>query len=215
MAKIQTIPLFPLELVLYPGERLPLHIFEQRYKDMIAFCLEKDAHFGVVFRHEGKMAQIGCTARVEEVERNYEDGRLDIVVVGEKRFRWKEVLQEQAYLTSRIEFVVEPKEPTKVELRERVITQHMRLLELAGRKIRPYLYQQETGLSYFIAHNSGLNADQKQKVLELLTENERNNYLVSHLEALLPRVEQFEDVRRRVQSNGHFKDFPPEQTSED
>lgn len=210
MAKPVNIPLFPLGLVLYPGEQLPLHIFEQRYKEMIADCLKHEKNFGVLFLHESKMAEVGCTARVEEVVRNYEDGRLDILVIGESRFRVDSLLQEKAYLTGSVELIVEPKEPAQVDLRERVITQHMRLLELAGRKVRPYLYQQDTGVSYFIAHNSGLNPDQKQEVLELLTENERNNYLVSHLETLLPRVEQFEDVRRRVQSNGHFKDFPPE-----
>ncbi|MEZ4700898.1 MAG: LON peptidase substrate-binding domain-containing protein [Rhodothermales bacterium] len=208
MAQEFTIPLFPLGMVLYPAEQLSLHIFEPRYREMVADCLETDLPFGIVYTSEGKMAQIGCTARISNVPTRYEDGRMDIVVVGEKRFRVRELFDDRAYLQGRVETVVEPREPLRVDLRERVITQHMRLLELAGRTVRPYLYESDEGISYFIAHNAGLNLDQKQEVLEMLTENERIHFLTRHLESLIPQVEQVEDVRKKVQSNGHFKDFP-------
>ena len=139
---------------------------------------------------------------------NFANGEMDIVVTGERRFRVIELMEAHSYLTAKVETVVEPDEPLQIDLRERVITQHMRLLELAGRTVRPYLYQNDDGVSYFIAHNSGLDWDQKQGVLEMLSENERIRFLTRHLEALIPQVEQVEDVRRRVQSNGHFKDFP-------
>jgi ATP-dependent Lon protease len=209
MAKAYTLPLFPLGMVLYPAEQTTLHIFEIRYREMVADCLAKESPFGVLYTNEGKMAQIGCTARITAVPTRYEDGRMDIVVTGERRFRVIELMEAHSYLTAKVETVIEPDEPLQVDLRERVITQHMRLLELAGRTVRPYLYQNDDGVSYFIAHNSGLDLDQKQGVLEMLTENERIRFLTRHLEALIPQVEQVEDVRRRVQSNGHFKDFPP------
>ena len=210
MSDTYTIPIFPLELVLYPNEQLPLHIFEDRYRKMISDCLDEEAPFGVVLMNEGKLAEVGCTAHIEQVVTTYTDGRMDIIVYGIQRFRVAQMFEQQAYMTADVEHVKEPDEPIKVDMRERVITQHMRLLELAGRKVRPTTYQNLEGISYFIAHNAGLKTEQKQEVLELISENERIHYLAEHLEMLIPRVEEFEGVRKKVQSNGHFKDFPSE-----
>lgn len=210
MPETHTIPVFPLGLVLYPGEQLPLHIFESRYREMVAHCLETSSVFGIVLSQDGKMAEVGCTANIEQVVNTYADGRMDILVIGKQRFKVLGLFNKESYLTANVADIEEPEEPIRIDLRERVITQHMRLLELAGRKVRPTMYQDLDGISFFIAHNVGLNPEQKQEILELLTENERINYLAEHLEMLIPRVEQFEDVRKKVQSNGHFKDFPSE-----
>lgn len=177
---------------------------------MVAYCLDDEEPFGVLLVNDGKMADVGCTAHIEQVVTRYDDGRLDIIVHGMQRFRIEEVFEDELYTTAAIEFLREPDEPIENNMRERVITQHMRLLELAGRKVRPSTYQNLTGVSFFIAHNAGLKPDQKQEVLELNSENERISYLAEHLEMLIPRVEEFEDVRKKVQSNGHFKDFPSE-----
>lgn len=211
MSVTGSLPLFPLGEVLYPRERLPLHIFEERYKEMVTRCLDRDEAFGVVLFDEGEMADVGCTARISEVTARYEDGRMDIVVRGEQRFRVKEVRQELAYMTADVELLNDPDEPSESDLKERAITQHMKLLELAGRTVRPSLYQDVKEVSFVMAHNAGLTLRQKQEMLELRGENERIAYLVDHFEGMIPRVEQMEDVRRKVKSNGHFKDFPPEE----
>jgi ATP-dependent Lon protease len=210
MALIESLPLFPLGLVLYPHERLPLHIFEERYKDLSRYCLENDAPFGIVFADEGELATIGCTARIQDVVNRYDDGRLDIVVEGEQRFYINEIYDRESYVTADVELLDDETTEVDVALKERVITQHMKLLELAGRTVRPTLYEDVAQLSYVLAQNAGLDTPQKQKVLELGGENERIQYLIDHFESLIPRVEQREDVRRRIRSNGHFKDFPPE-----
>ncbi|MFK7849300.1 MAG: LON peptidase substrate-binding domain-containing protein [Rhodothermales bacterium] len=210
MSDNNTIAIFPLELVLYPHEQLPLHIFEDRYKEMVTHCLDQQIPFGIILVNDGKLAEVGSTAIIEQVVTSYEDGRMDILVQGVQRFRVTQVLEQEVYMTAEIEYLKEPDEPIRVDLRERVITQHMRLLELAGKQIRPTTYQDLEGISYFIAHNAGLKPDQKQKVLEMISENERIRYLTEHLEMLIPRVEEFEGVRKKVQSNGHFKDFPSE-----
>ena len=209
MPESYSLPIFPLDLVLYPGEQLTLHIFEERYKEMIAYCLQEDAPFGIVRVKEEELLQVGCTAVIEDVIARYPDGKMDIMVQGATRFKVQDIDDEKSYLRASVVNLEEPEEPIEKETRERVITQHMRLLELAGHEIRPQLYSNETSLSFFIAHNAGLNADQKQAVLEMVTENERIAYLAGYLARLLPQVEQFEDVRRKVTSNGHFKDFPP------
>lgn len=210
MGRLHRMPLFPLGLVLYPGEQTPLHIFEPRYKEMVGRCMEQDEPFGIVLFEEDEMADVGCTARIVRIVEQYEDGRMDIVVEGEQRFRILDLYENESYLTVDGETIDEPEETPQRNLQQRLITQHMRLLELAGRTVRPSLYQDVDTLSYVIAPNAGLSSEQKQDVLEILTENKRVAYLVDHLEALIPRVRKMEDLRRRIQSNGHFKDFPPE-----
>lgn len=210
MAAVPSLPIFPLGVVLYPQERLPLHIFEPKYREMVKVCLEEDRPFGVLLFDEGEMAEIGCTAQIINVVTRYDDGRMDILVEGRRRFRLLEVHSERPYMTAVIEMVNESREPAESELKERAITQHMKLLELAGRTVRPSLYQDVREVSFVMAHNAGLTLRQKQKVLELPSESERIAFLVDHFEDLIPRVEQIEDLKRKIQSNGHFKDFPPE-----
>lgn len=211
MALLKSLPLFPLGLVLYPGERLPLHIFEERYKDLTSYCLEEEDPFGIVLLEDDTMAQTGSTARIERVVNRYADGRMDIVVEGDDRFKIHEVHEDEAsYITADVEIIDDPNESIDEDLRERVITQHMKLLELAGRTVRPDLYRNVDRLSFKLAQNAGLEAGQKQELLEISSENERIRYLIQHFRTLIPRVEEEEDVQRKIQSNGHFKDFPPE-----
>lgn len=202
-------PLFPLDLVLYPEEELPLHIFELRYREMVEFCLESDSPFGVVLNQDGDLSDVGCSARIEQIVESYEDGRKDILVYGLHRIRVKKVSDTRSYLTGDIEILAEIEQAIDIHLRERVIAQHIKLLELAGRMPAPTSYQNRSFLSFFIAHNAGLSLDQKQKILEMGGEADRLEFLVEHLEQFLPMVEEVESVRMKVLSNGHFKDFPP------
>jgi len=211
MASIDSLPLFPLNLVLYPNEQLPLHIFEERYKDLTQYCLEHDVPFGIVRSENDTLAEVGTTARIQRVVNRYEDGRLDIAVRGEERFRLLEIHEEKSYYTADVFLLEDDGEPPEPRLKERAITQHMKLLELAGRTVRPDLYKDVETLSYVLARNAVLDGEQKQEVLERSNENERIRYLIHHFETLIPRVEQKEDVSRRIRSNGHFKDFPPEE----
>lgn len=211
MATINSLPLFPLGLVLYPDEHVPLHIFEERYKDLTQYCLNHEVPFGVVLVDDGAIASVGTTARIEEVTNRYDDGRLDILVIGEERFSIDEVYDEKSYYTADVALRTDDDTPPDLSLKERAITQHMKLLELAGRTVRPDLYQDVSHLSYMLAQNAGLDDEQKQHVLQLDSENERIAYLVDHFQELIPRVERQGNLQRKIRSNGHFKDFPPEQ----
>lgn len=211
MASIDSLPLFPLNLVLYPREQLPLHIFEERYKDLTRYCLDHDVPFGIIWSEDETLADVGTTARIERVVKQYEDGRMDIAVRGEERFRLLTLHEEKSYYTADVALLEDEQESADLDLKERAITQHMKLLELAGRTVRPDLYKDVEKLSYVLARNAVLDGEQKQELLERSSENERIRYLIRHFEALIPRVEQKEDVNRRIRSNGHFKDFPPEE----
>jgi ATP-dependent Lon protease len=211
MDSIDALPLFPLSLVLYPGEQLSLHIFEERYKDLTAYCLEHDVPFGIVRVEDEEWADVGTTARIEQVAKRYEDGRADIIVQGEERFRIQDVHERFSYYTADVTLLEDEDTSIDLELKERVITQHMKLLELAGRTVRPDLYEDVDRLSFVLAQNGALDGSQKQELLEHTTENERIRYLIHHFESVIPRIEQQEGVQRRIRSNGHFKDFPPEE----
>lgn len=212
MDSIDSLPLFPLSLVLYPGEQLSLHIFEERYKALTAYSLEHEVPFGIVRTDGESRADVGTTARIEQVAKQYDDGRSDIVVHGEERFQIEAVHDNQAsYHTADVTLVEDEETSVDLDLKERAITQHMKLLELAGRTVRPDLYEDVDRLSFVLAQNGALDGDQKQEVLERRSESERIRYLIRHFEAIIPQIEEQEGVRRRIRSNGHFKDFPPEQ----
>lgn len=212
MDSIDSLPLFPLNLVLYPGEHVSLHIFEERYKDLTAYCLEHDVPFGIVQAGDDAWADVGTTARIDRVVNRYEDGRSDIVVRGEERFRLEAVRDDQAsYYTADVTLIEDEERTIDLDLKERVITQHMKLLELAGRTVRPDLYENVDRLSFVLAQNAALDDEQKQDLLRHRTEDERIRYLIHHFESIIPRIEQQEGVQRRIRSNGHFKDFPPEE----
>ena len=96
------LPLFPLDVVLFPGTPLPLHIFEPRYREMISECLDRKMSFGVVRAKEEGVAEIGCTAEIITVTRKYPDGRLDIVTEGRERFEVMQVNQERSFLQAEV-----------------------------------------------------------------------------------------------------------------
>src|SRR5208282_3315205 len=108
------IPLFPLEVVLFPGELLPLHIFEPRYKEMIRECSEKKQRFGVVLAEEDGLAEVACTAEILEIAKTYENGEMDIVTVGRQVCRILEVLEERAFYEADVEFLEEGSPPKQV-----------------------------------------------------------------------------------------------------
>ena len=207
---METLPLFPLEIVLYPNEVLPLHIFEDRYREMVARALENDTPFGIVLRLEGKLKEIGCTAKVSKVTETFDDGSSNIIVTGQERFRITKVHHINAWMSADVEPLVDHVKAAPPALVDRLIAQHIKLLELAGRTPSPSLYETRDRLSFFVAHNAGLTLDQKQEVLEMSDETTRVEYLIAHLERFIPAVEQAEHIRQKVRSNGHFKDFPPE-----
>lgn len=205
---MEGLPLFPLGLVLYPEEELPLHIFEPKYREMVEECLLNDSPFGIILYQEGEMSDVGCIARIKKVVHAHADGRKDILVTGVDRMKINKLTDGKPYTTANVEVINDIEKAIDGHLTERVIAQHIKLLELAGRMPSPITYQDKTYLSFFIAHNAGLTLEQKQELLEMTGEEERLEYLAHHLEKFIPMVEEVEGIRTKVQSNGHFKDFP-------
>jgi ATP-dependent Lon protease len=211
MTNPSELPLFPLGLVVYPDELISLHIFEDRYKQLVRYCLDTASPFGIVLYDGGRMSNVGCACMISAVRKRYDDGTLDIEVAGTDRFRIKSITEDGSYLRCEVDWLPTIRETENTSEVQRLITQHMRLLELAGRTVRPERYDEAPLLSYFVARNSGLELPQKQVILETDTEDDRIAILIEHMTQFIPKVEHGEGIRKKVRSNGHFTDFPPEQ----
>ncbi|PAP77186.1 LON peptidase substrate-binding domain-containing protein [Rubrivirga marina] len=202
------LPLFPLGIVLLPGEPVPLHIFEPRYKEMVRVCIDDDRPFGIVYASEQSLAQVGCTARIERVAARYDDGRLDIVAVGEQRFRVDEIHRDLAYLSAEVEAVEDDAPDDDVGARQAAIARHMKLLEMAGEEPKPHRYDQSLPVSFVIGRNAGLDLADKQRLLEMDSEADRIRYLSDHLGALLVRLEKAREFRDLARGDGHADGMP-------
>ena len=201
--------LFLLETVLYPGEQKNLHVFEPRYKEMIADCISKDIPFVVVRGNQRHMEEIGCTAHIERVLAQYPDGRVDIAAEGRYRVQIIRVDREKLYQQGVVEEYGDAVERSTLSQKEQLIAQHIKLLEFAGRKIDPQYYQSKHPISWLIGRNCGLSLDQRQELLELRSERRRIQFLTKYLKELIPKVLEKQEIHKRIMSNGYFKDFPP------
>jgi len=195
------LPLFPLDLVLFPGTPLPLHIFEPRYKEMIGECLANHAPFGVVRALEQGIAEIGCTAEIVAVTKKYSDGRLDLVVEGRSRFEVLELNQERSFLRAEIMPIPdEPGVPAQADT-ERAIKLLREILTLAGAAQELPDPNQEA-LSYHLAGALPLDLDFKQSLLAMRSESQRMQSLASHLENILPALRRAARAREKAGGNG-------------
>ena len=202
------LPLFLLGEVLYPYEPRPLHIFEERYREMISYCISQKKPFGVLCANEVRMATVGCSARIHRIIHQYDDGRMDILVVGDRRFRCTALHKDNLYLTGDVNWLRDAEQSASRRALQRLIAQHMRLLELAGRDITPSMYESSTCISWIIGRNAGLTLEQRQELLEMNAEKIRIEFLITHLKDFIPLVERTKALREKISKNGHFKDFP-------
>lgn len=194
--------------MLLPGEPVPLHIFEPRYKEMVRVCLDADAPFGILYASESNLAQVGCTARIHRVAARYDDGRLDIIAVGEDRFGIEEVHRDRPFLTADVHAVEDGGDEADMADRQQLIARHMKLLEIAGEEPRPDRYEGVANLSFLVGRNAGLDLPDKQALLEMATEADRVRFLADHLGALLVRLEKARSFRDRARGDGHAEGFP-------
>ncbi len=188
------LPLFPLDLVLLPGIPLPLHVFEPRYKEMIAECLDEKKPFGVVRASSEGVAEIGCTAEILEVTKRYDDGRMDILTRGVERFEVLQVHDERSFLQA--EFTViedEPGRPSS-QMVEQAVRLHAEIVKLAGAEADgPEEGAQH--LSFLLAGSLPLDLDFKQNLLTVLSEPKRLQAVIAYLEAVLPGLRRASKAR--------------------
>lgn len=179
------LPLFPLDVVLLPGVPLPLHIFEPRYKEMIAECLEDKKPFGIVRVSKEGVADIGCTAEIVAVTKRYDDGRMDILTRGVERFEVLQVNQERSFLQAEIMIVEDEPGIAEAQLMEQAQQLHAEIAKLAGADPGSHASEAER-LSFILAGSLPLDLDFKQKLLVTLSEPQRLEAVIAYLRAVLP-----------------------------
>lgn len=198
------LPLFPLEIVLLPGSPLPLHIFEPRYKEMIAECRTRTAPFGVVRALNEGMAEIGCTAEIVTVTKEYPDGRLDLIAEGRRRFEVLELNRERSFLRAEVLWVPDDPGVAAPDDSARAIELHRQILSLAG-AAQDLSDADQGAISFHLAGSLPLDLDFKQKLLGMRSEGERIQAVAAHFESILPNLRRAARAREKAGGNGHAR----------
>lgn len=206
------IPLFPLSLVLFPGESLNLHIFEPRYKQLVLDCNDQDFEFGIPCHIDSKELRYGTTASLQSIVKTYPDGRMDIKTKGVQIFKIQKYFKfynEKLYPGAEVEFLEgnQKSDPVAISV---IISMMEKLYDFMKiKKVIPDY--QEKNYSFEVGHHIGLSVNQEAQLLEMKHEEERESFIIDHLEHLLPVITEMEHLRKKVQMNGHFKNIiPPE-----
>jgi ATP-dependent Lon protease len=186
------IPIFPLKLVVFPLSQIPLHIFEERYKKMIAKCLEENSGFGIVTLLKKEMAKIGSYVDIVNVLNKYPNGELDIVVKGQERFFLQEVKKHKdGYLIGRIDEYSDSTNEFDKSLLSQIQTNFNSLVNKINFKLEDAFwesYQNSKLKSFKIAEKAGLNLEQRQELLTMKEENKRLNFLLEHFQNLDKKI---------------------------
>jgi Lon protease-like protein len=201
------LPLFPLSLVLLPAARLPLHIFEERYKEMMGILIPQRGEFGVVLAKDGGVVNVGCTATVEEVVRRYPDGRLDLLATGRRRFQIVSLDEEKSFIRAEVEFFNdEDASPAPAALQQRAIAAYDKLRAIHEGPLPPEPRVGEPQLSFHLGELVD-DADYRQALLVMKSETERLSYLLQALPGYISRKERIELAKRVAPLNGHAKNY--------
>jgi len=202
------IPIFPLGIVVYPGENLNLHIFEPRYKQLIKECNENKKPFGIPAVIDNRLQDYGTVVRIKEITTAYENGEMDIKTEGEKVFRILEVIKEipdKLYSGAIVNYPANH-EQGSAEVMRRVVNSIKELYKLL--KVQKDFKKEDAQLNtYDIAHHVGLSLQEEYEFLNLLHERQRQEYLKRHLAKIIPTVAQMESLKEKVKLNGHFKNL--------
>ncbi|UYZ64162.1 LON peptidase substrate-binding domain-containing protein [Hymenobacter weizhouensis] len=202
--------LFPLNLVVYPDEKLNLHIFEPRYRQLVHDCLAEGITFGIPPFVQNAVSPIGTEMRLVAVEKTYPNGEMDIRTQALGRVGLRTFYRQapgKLYAGADVEDL--PDDPAGDALLHAHIRELVeRLYDLLG--LRRLLLELPPNFRvYDVAHHLGLSTEQEYQVLETSSEAERQQLVLSHLEQVLPVLQETERLKERVRLNGHFKNLTP------
>jgi ATP-dependent Lon protease len=198
---VAEIGLFPLGIVLLPTERVPLHIFEPRYQELIGECLETEDPFGLLYADEQGVREVGTLAHVDEVLERFDDGRMNIVVVGSERFRVDGLTRGRSFMTADVSPVEDDSADADAETAARAIGAFRALAALAGAEPEDPA-QASPGRAVTLAAQVELPPEAKQQLLELTREQERLELVAELLDAARTTLIATRELGERAKRNG-------------
>jgi Lon protease-like protein len=196
--------LFPLGVALVPGELMPLHIFEERYRDLIADCMERAETFVLLYADEEGTRELGTTARVVEVLERFDDGRMNIVVEGADVVRVVELTRGRSYMTGRVETAEDDDDADPAGDAQSAVALYRQIAETTGAEADPQIESSAFPVSYAILARVELPVTDKQRILELRTERERLEQVVQLLSRGLHNLRLAAEIGHRAQGNGQL-----------
>lgn len=202
------IPIFPLNIVVFPGENLNLHIFEPRYKQLINECHLAKKPFGIPAVIENKVQDFGCMVDITELSEMYDNGEMDIKTKGVKIFCILEMIEEipDKLYSGAIVNYPDNYEIGVPELMRKVM-KSIRELHLLLKVKKDFTKEDGELTSYEVAHHIGLSLEEEYELMLLLDERQRQEYLKRHLNKVLPMLADMEKLKEKIKLNGHFKNL--------
>jgi Lon protease-like protein len=202
------IPIFPLAIVVYPGESLNLHIFEPRYKQLITECHAAKKPFGIPAVIENKMQDHGSVVEILELTTVHANGEMDIKTIGVTVFRILEIIKEipeKLYSGAIVTYPDNYEKGSSVVMGKIMnsIRDLHRLLKLS----KEFKKEDEEMTSYDVAHHIGLSLEEEYELLGLFDERQRQEYLKRHLTKVIPMLAGMEQLKEKIKGNGHFKNL--------
>lgn len=205
---MNTIPIFPLSLVVFPESRYPIHIFEERYKILIDKCLKEKSGFGIVASFERKISDVGVYVLIDSVLKKYDNGESDIIIKGIERFLINSTsLHPDGYYLAEVEKYSDLEINYKDDLFESLRNKFEEIVELANYKLEDafWINLNDTKLKSFkIAEKSGLSIDQQQELLILRKESQRLNYLLDCFNNIKNKVNSAESLQKIIMNDGYI-----------
>lgn len=202
------IPIFPLSIVVYPGETLNLHIFEPRYKQLVQECIQNKKQFGIPAVINNGMSDLGTLVNIVELVKEYEDGKMDIRTQGVQVFRVLEVIKEipdKLYSGAIVNYPHNQValHPARMKKLIAAIRELHKILKIEKDFSKP----DNQLSSYDVAHHTGLSLQEEYELLSLMQEDQRLEYLKRHLTKVVPLLSEMENLKEKIKLNGHFKDL--------
>lgn len=202
------IPIFPLGIVVYPGEDLNLHIFEERYKQLITECFAEQKPFGIPAVINDQIQDFGTIVTISEIYEVHEDGKMDIRTKGSNIFRILEVIKEIPNKLYSGAIVNYPQNSSYVKVSQmQKLLQAIRELHRLLKVSKDFKKTDEELVTYDIAHHAGMNIQEEFELLQLMQEDQRQEYLKRHISKVLPIVAGIENLKEKIKLNGHFRDL--------
>ncbi len=200
------IPIFPLQIVVFPGEALNLHIFEPRYRQLITECIELKKRFGIPTVLKGNTSDFGTTIEILHIEKVHDNGNMDIRTIGCDVFRILEPIHSLPDKLYSGAIVTYPENNRKgISKKMTQLLKELRYLHTLLDISKTYNKSDEELEVYDIAHHAGLSLEQEYELLQLTREDQRQEYLERHLKHLIPTILNLQTVKDRIKLNGHFR----------